>query len=1042
MAMSRGPSELVETAGGSGSWRATPAPSDHLSQAQLLQHQMQEIVDEELSCERARQLGDLTTKVRALEEDRRSAQAEIQATEKQYNLLMDDARAQLAQVRAELEHMQEDINQLQIQLDDKEKLRNAESQRRERDAAEQVAYMETEIERVCDIHDSEELTLERTFNEIQELRQELEALYLHRAQSHDESGCFAHSAHSLHESLDDAKRQLEISEHSRAVLRDRYMALGQQFEQAIGLSEKESQVLISEAEDELKRTQGKCEKYKQRIESMETKLTASESSQGVHATALEDKSAEVQRLQQILQAERSAVSRREVRFLHSQHQSLLDQSVDGPQQQLGEMIAVQVHQRLLEDQSKHFREKMRELERKLNRELEGAASRQSGELSPPHPAPPTGLEDRAASASRRAASQARAQRAEAIRKAEARVDALELELRHLRQTHRKLEVEIAHGEEPRRALAASISEAGSHLTRLQRIVDSERQASDAAREEAQEVKRQAAKAQEVAEEHAATFRVFRNETAESEALGTMLQREAAEVSLLEERRSWQQRECHAHQLEVSSLQGEHHMLEMQLESLETQVSRREDQKAQHAAALRLHSEKVRQIHHLLSQNVRDGREQLSKLRADVQTELSEFRDSCQEQAEQLLRLLQGKSWRSKSDHSAMESAISAADMRNGAMESEVRSAEEHSLHIEQEVDALQEESVIHEKARAQFQEVVSAHARNAERVFGALMAMAPNGRQMDILKLRLLSCNGLASPCFADGLTLLSKEIEGIAERVREVEATSVREQAEVRFEAEACAEAAQGSCKHAELLAKLTEEHSRRDQLVSQKRQRKAEMRRRTEARAAKLASAEAEVADREWRLESSQAKTQEHEGTIERLLKQARNFEQESQLTIEMSRTDAADPLRQELFAAVAEIDLLQACFENDLQVMERTWTCKCTEKATLHSEDMVELRSNLQDELRVLRAEVHKEQGAEEASEVGMQMRSAEMYEQLTETRHILANRRAEIDNVERECDINVREEQRVQHSFRAVEGRLADAQQAHGKRRDIQWCSDSR
>mmetsp|Transcript_160974 Transcript_160974/g.283702 ORF Transcript_160974/g.283702 Transcript_160974/m.283702 type:complete len:1127 (+) Transcript_160974:31-3411(+) len=1000
------------------------------SQSDNLQRRMQEIVDDELMHERARQINDLNSKVLDLEADRAQAADELETTQRQYQFLVEDARAQLEQVQAEQARMQSESTRLGQLLDEAKRNHSVTREHQEQEMAAQTGKMEAEVRRLLELRSSTESRVEATHSEIQEFRQMLEILYTKRARAQEESGSVANAVQALSESLHHAKQQLEETEQQRAVLRDRYLNVGRRFEEAVGASEKESQVLLADLHEELKRNTKRLDKYKQRYSKAEAELCSLEATCNSQKKALEDKGSEITRLQQALESERVSHSRRETQYLQCQQQQLQDQN---PQlQHLSDMIAIGTHQKLLEDQAKHYRERLRDLERRLRSEVPPG--------SPGFGSDHNDRRHRYMQGARPTGPSGRACRVDGFHQAEVREEVrhMEAEMREVRQRHRKVEAAASKSEEERRALASSVAEAQSHISRLQRIVNDESLASEEAQAEAAEAKSEADLASTEMASRTATLRIVREEASESERLSVTVRDQGWKISALEESLERQRAECHSRELEFSVAKGEHQTFAARLESSDKQASQLRAQKARDQARYRRQCDVFRHIQELLRAHVREAKADLQHLRGDVQSTLAQVWQRCESQTRECVSALQTQKWNVSVKGSALERAAEDAEVRNKELEARLECSLQENAHHERQLEELVQEEALQKAAQANAEEVLSSHRNNMERVLHTMVLTLLGGRGWEAVKARMLGERTFCNPSFAELLPRFHEELDASLQSACTVAVQAQRGELLTQVEADARREAASRvltqATHHSEAMAEVRQAAALCDRLRAENSRRAAEREARLQERMAECTQLDSEVADFEGKLQIARQEIQEREAEVAALTQRLQSLRIQASVDVEVSTTEAVDPLKKQLRQLLTDVEELQQRYAREWEGAERTWASRCARAVEAHREHMADLEQQFEREADELRSEMDAARRSEHEAAEYMERRASELSEQLRNNQGSLEDKRSACKAFKSECDISQQDELHSRSMLENAERHLAEVQQASRRELD--------
>eukprot|EP00928_Gymnodinium_smaydae_P016654 TRINITY_DN16285_c0_g1_i1.p1 TRINITY_DN16285_c0_g1~~TRINITY_DN16285_c0_g1_i1.p1 ORF type:complete len:1233 (-),score=376.62 TRINITY_DN16285_c0_g1_i1:50-3349(-) len=1030
------------------------------SGSEVLQRRMQQIVDGELASERFRQVEDLAAKVSALERDRQKAKDDLNATEQRYRVLIEQVREQLSEVNAEHGITQRDIASLEQRLREGRRRLEQEQERYGLELGEHAARAEAEVHRLTDLHSRQEAEIQASRSEICDMRLRLDELYNERSLAQEESMTAAQATLGLREALEQARRRLEDAEQRRAVVRDRYLQAGVQFEDSIQQAEMEGHDLITEEQSEYRRAQKKYDKYKQRYEAGEVELSNMEAAARAQQASLEDKASEITRLHRALEVEQAALGQQEMRHLQCQ-QEWLPQNVPDAQQ----MISVRLHEQLLEEQAMHFRERMHDVESKLQLDAEipaqHVASSSSYEPSPPRRA---GYHSRSSSAERRRGppvrrgaigdwaprgpsssptrqALSRAAREEATKRANERARTLDSELRHLRQSHRHVQAVVARTEEQQRTFAESIREANSHFERLQRIIGDEREAEEAANAGALRAREEAASAQEEVAALNSQLRDVKRRAAENERLSVSIGDCAKKVAFLEETHERQRQECHDEELIALSLQGEHKTVLAQIELQERRGKQLEEQYEHQQAKVRRLGAAVNRMQYVSKTHVQDARHRLEQLRGDAQSELQRLRERCTDQAEHLCMALRGQQRQATLQEALAQSAREDAARKLEALERRALEAAAENSQLEQRLETSRASEQSEEQTLARLQAAIDSRRRFAERLVSAAASATPGAAELEALKARVLGSDaGLDAPELPSLLAALREGLTSAHGRARKAAETAESVQAEAAEAAELRKLEGALAGRVSALEGVLATAESRREELSVQVRERRAELQTHREARAERRREAREDVALCEGELGDARKRALSLETEADSLARQLQSLRIEASLSVELSRSDAAEPYKHQLYDLLSEVDELQQRFQREVRELEREWKARCADAASNHEEELAELRRRLTHEADAFRSQLSSERAAEADAVAAARRRAGELAEQLARRQADLDERSAARQRLSEEGAAAAREEAKAQGALQAGEARLAQAQEtrkreqeAHAERR---------
>eukprot|EP00929_Paragymnodinium_shiwhaense_P049925 TRINITY_DN25176_c0_g1_i1.p1 TRINITY_DN25176_c0_g1~~TRINITY_DN25176_c0_g1_i1.p1 ORF type:complete len:1240 (-),score=480.91 TRINITY_DN25176_c0_g1_i1:259-3978(-) len=1036
----------------------------------MLQRRMQEIVDDELAHERRRQVEDLSAKAGSLERDVLKAKGDLDATERQYQVLIEDARHQLGHVRSEQMVMQQEVSHLEGQLRAQRQLGLAAHEKECSRLGEELAAAESSCRTLLDQRKKQEAQVEAARAESSELRRQIDHLYKERSYNHEESLTVSHATKALRDSLEEARRQLDDSERRRAQLRDRYLCVGQQFEDAIERSEKESQLLISELQADLNHVQGKYDKYRQRVDTIESEISVEEACARAAQSAFEERSAEAVRLRRSLEGERAVCSQQELRYSQCKQQRSVEKTPD-----LQQMIQVSMHQKLLEEQAKHFRERSQELEKRLKAEFQvrpvqlpppgqqqerrpehgGDSMMQLQDAAAPAPWPVPGgrrrNEPRPVPANASAARQAlhRAAKAEVGKRFEARTDGLEAELRELRQAQRTLEAGIGRSEEQARVLRDNFQEASAHMGRLQRMVDDESKAERDNRLRLQQVIEETSAAKSELSAQSAKLRKIKADSAQHDKMAQASTELAEHVRELEGAREKWRAECQSQSLEASAVRGELQSCTSQLELSESQAERLDRERTADEAKLHRLREALSRMQYVVQAHAAEERSRLQLLRADAGGEVKRLLDRCQDFGNQLNAQVQGQRQRARLDELAVKKSQEDMRRRLDQLEQRCEGAAAESSRLLAELQEQRSSELQHAETLTSSRASLASQTMRIERLLNVAGASLPCTKRFEEAKASCLASPGLDGPMLPELLAALKEGIQATHDRAASSAAANEKTRCQVALKSELQERASAASSKQQALEAELRAAERQREQLRQEVEHKKVEQLRREEQRAEavrthaeevktrveqlteKSAALEVELASEEAKLAEAEKCANEEEAAARALAERLQQLDAERPLALELARSDAAEPLKQRLQSLLAEVDELRKSFQEELQEMDRVQKERCAREMQALADERSDLEARLKDEAELLRRSLQDERSAEAAAAEDVGLREAELQKQLAKGRLDLADKEAEMARLEDQSSQAAQEEERARAAVQVAEAKVADVQRQREK-----------
>ncbi|CAD7938631.1 unnamed protein product [Amoebophrya sp. A120] len=360
-----------------------------------------------------------------------------------------ELKTQLDKTSQTLEEKRKEQQKLQAQLADMERTSRADRDYFETTRAEEQKELERFRQR-CHSLEAENKTLRE---ENAEFEKRLEALYDERQNIQQEVISFTKQQDSIQEELKQSQELLRQSELERASLRDQYVHVGEKFERLMDLEEKENGDTLRELNVRLKGLKTEKEKHKKKTDRIIVDLEE----------ALKTKEVECDRLQALVDEERSRHQESEQTLLETQRKTLHEHNLGLAK--LSEMMPIASHQQILEETRRHHHAGMLELEQNLR----GQYQKQLSEQSEQEERKQKEFQDTLLHV-RTGLKKLEAQRDDASRKAKTSDE----ESVSLRQQLRRVTTEAKDLEESKKLFAQNLEEANSNLVRLRQMWEEEK----------------------------------------------------------------------------------------------------------------------------------------------------------------------------------------------------------------------------------------------------------------------------------------------------------------------------------------------------------------------------------------------------------------------------------------------------------------------------------------------------------------------------------------------------------------------------------------
>lgn len=363
----------------------------------------------------------------------------------------------------------------------------------------------------------------------------------------------------------------------------------------------------------------RCEKHKHRHESVEAEIAGARGSIKVQRVQLEKKDAEIARLRQSLEREQQLCSHRETRFLQCHREHLRGQIVG--ERQMSQLVAVPMHQQLLEEQARRFRGTTRRLEARLAQDAEESQVRHREEWQTLE------LQEVDVHEAMRRSTAGRCS-GDSLFEAGTQAEALEATLRQVATSHASAEATASQVFGKRHLLAKCVDEAVSHLARLELIADSGRHTGQRAREEANSIRATLSEARE----EAAVYRNTLHQHQSASTFAARVQFDELTQSLLAAEAELREREA-----SLTSLRAERGARAERQRSVEGRLALLEHTRRQKHAQGQARSDTIRQVQGVLNGRLAEVRADLLSLREAALREIEQCRLRCEQEAKQWLQ---------------------------------------------------------------------------------------------------------------------------------------------------------------------------------------------------------------------------------------------------------------------------------------------------------------------------------------------------------------------------------------------------------------------
>jgi len=238
----------------------------------------------------------------------------------------------------------------------------------------------------------------------------------------------------------------------------------------------------------------------------------------------------------------------------------------------------------------------------------------------------------------------------------------------------------------------------------------------------------------------------------------------------------------------------------------------------------------------------------------------------------------------------------------------------------------------------------------------------------------------------------------------------------------------------HSEAMAEVRQAAALCDRLRAENSRRAAEREARLQERMAECTQLDSEVADFEGKLQIARQEIQEREAEVAALTQRLQSLRIQASVDVEVSTTEAVDPLKKQLRQLLTDVEELQQRYAREWEGAERTWASRCARAVEAHREHMADLEQQFEREADELRSEMDAARRSEHEAAEYMERRASELSEQLRNNQGSLEDKRSACKALKSECDISQQDELHSRSMLENAERHLAEVQQASRRELD--------
>jgi len=494
------------------------------------------------------------------------------------------------------------------------------------------------------------------------------------------------------------------------------------------------------------------------------------------------------------------------------------------------------------------------------------------------------------------------------------------------------------------------------------------------------------------------------------------------------------RECHHRELETSVLRGELQTLATVLESAEKNTSELQAHHAWDLAKYHRYDEATGRIHQLLKRHVKESRAEVQQLRADLQRELRQLQERCQDQVSQCLRSLQLQSFNSGLEDSAHRQAAEDARRRSEDLEQQLAMVRGEELMHEHRLDEVAREEAQQKEAHSKAENALHAHRCGVDRILLAVGTIASGVPSLASNRTHLSGAgnHGFADLAMPELLVQLRAKLDASFSGVRESVEQAERREFEARLAVEGRREESLSEHRRAAASSAVRDLEMRRDSTVADLKRLSSKEEADLQEHAACLLQLDVEVREREAQLREAQRFIQDDESNAALSAVALKSLPVPSPDSIASWRSDAAEPLKTELSAMLAELDQLQRRYTQGWHEREKDWMSRCSRSEEAYRTSGLNVEMRLQQEASSLRLQVEEQVQQARESTQGAEQKAGELRARLRESLSEADDSRTACRLLQSECSIASEDEQHALSILEHAEAHHSELEQT--RRRD--------
>lgn len=908
----------------------------------------------------------LVQKVRELCNERRTLKRETSVVDERYGDVIRGLRGDLETAQLRYSEMRSEQTHLRQQLADlgteHEHERNRLGQLRtstERNLSAEVHQLEA----ACRLYNGRLATLQA---EAQDCKRKLHQLDEEQGAIEAEACSVVGAASAVGAELDGLQERVRQSEAETRELEEKCSVVGERFGRVMEVSEKENHAQAESLRDKARSIWQKADKQRKAAETTQAKLSAAQAASSQQDRVLQERDATIKRLHEKMQEEREVFLKRQEDFLESQRLALQDQASEIKRR--GNMMPVEMHQQMLQEQGEWFASAVGELEEALRRQQRSQEIDRERRLELREKE--RALREVEREKERQRLMESREQ--ERLSDERARVELMEVEaaqsgasircqrleedLKDAQDVLLRTEASAAAVEEQRLALAQSLEAASTRMAQLRTSLEDERSAKLKAQAALADARRRQEATRVSAANSSSELGAQDGLRAEWRRLEATWREQQAQIAALDQAASELRRKDGDLQSDVAALHLEKQSMETRLRSTQALKSQLEHELVDKSSACRRQRELTARLRCLFASHADRSRKSALELKAKLREEQAVLLGGIQGRIQQWKWAITRDQAQFHASQACSRDAAGAA--RNASDGLAVRletiraSDEQLRIKIDAAMGALSEQRGSAETARS----AVRAAEGRAEQLVSCIGSALVNGLAPGVVQGLLSGVCAVRGENTAstESLADLEAELRRGMEEARTSAATSERQRLEdashrSRVEQE-LAEATnfarlseRRAVLEAEMHALEAELHAARELKDSDAERDKA------------LCARRSRLADLEEQL--NRARKESHL-VVERIraadakLKESRLV---ASSTEEREKEDARRPVRNELVEVNAQLDMLRARFESDFPQQTTAWQDHMDQLERTCEASWQKSEAALQEELASLRRDI---------------------------------------------------------------------------------------